>query len=317
MKTGILLVLILMCSWGVAHAQYPDHSIRLEVPFTAGSGTDNVARKLAEEMSTQLHQSIVVENRPGAQGIIGATVVAHAPADGYTLLLMGVSTGATNVGLYQHLPYDPLKDFTPIGLVADSPLVLVASPGFAASNTTQMFSYGRANPGKLTYGYGSGSAQMAAAKLMAMGGLKAIPVPYPGSPQAMTDVMAGRVDVMFVDISPALPQIKAGKLKALGVTTRQRFALVPDIQTLDQSGAPGYQLVVWFGLAGPANMPPAVTRRLSEALNGALKDPSLVKTFANLGLAPVIDTPNHFRDFLKAEITSWGAMIKQAGIEPQ
>lgn len=317
MKIRNLMLLLLMCCWGIAHAQYPDHSIRLVVPFTAGSGTDNVARKLAEEMSKQLHQPIFVDNRPGAQGIIGATVVAHAPADGYTLLLVGVSTGATNVGLYQHLTYDPLKDFTPIGLVADSPLILVASPDFPANDTAQMFSYARANPGKLTYGYGSGSAQMAAAKLMAMGGLKTVPVGYPGSPQAMTDVMAGRVNVMFVDISPALPQIKAGKLKALGVTTTQRFPLVPDIQTLDQSGAPGYQLVVWFGLAGPANMPPDVTRKLSEALNGALKDPTLVQSFANLGLAPMIDTPDHFRDFLKTEIGSWGAMIKQAGIVPQ
>ncbi|WP_158906274.1 tripartite tricarboxylate transporter substrate binding protein [Burkholderia sp. L27(2015)] len=315
-KLRILLLFALLFSLA-AHAEYPDHPIRLVVPFPAGSGTDNVARKLAEEMSKQLHQSIYIDNKPGAQGIIGVTTVTHAAADGYTLLLVGVTTGASNVGAFQHLPYDPLKDFTPIGMVADSPLVLVAAPDFPAKDTAGMFSYARANPGKLTYGYGSGSAQLAGAKLMYMGNLKGVPVPYPGSPQAMTDVMGGRVNVMFVDLSPALPQIKAGTLKALGVTTKDRFPLVPDIQTIDESGAPGYELIVWFGLAGPAKMPADVTRRLSSALSAALRDPSLVQTYANLGLAPKITTPPQFGDFLKSEVANWGALSKQAGIVPQ
>jgi tripartite-type tricarboxylate transporter receptor subunit TctC len=300
-----------------AGAAYPDHPIKLIVPFPAGSGTDTVARTLAEEMSRDLKQPIVVDNRPGAQGIIGVNALTSAPADGYTLLILGVTTGASNVSLYKSLPYDPMKDFTPLGMVAESPIVLVSAPGFGPKNAADLFKLGREQPGKLTYAYGSGSAQVAGAKLLDMGGIKAQGVSYRGSPQALTDVMSGQVDFMFVDLSLAVPQIQGGKLKALGVTTRDRFAVVPDIPSINESGAPGYELVVWFAMAGPAKLPKPVVDRLSKSLNKALDSPTLQQRYAGQGLAVKHSTPQEFSDFLKSEIVNWGNLIRKAGIAPE
>jgi tripartite-type tricarboxylate transporter receptor subunit TctC len=314
-----ILALALCCGLVPAQAlaKFPDHPIKLVVPFPAGSATDTVARQLGEEMSKDLGQPIVVDNKPGAQGIIGVNATVNAPPDGYTLLILGVTTGASNVSLFKKLPYDPIKDLTPIGMIAESPIVLVAAPGFGPNDTAQLFELGRKQPGKLTYGYGSGSAQVAAAKLVSMGDIKTMPVPYKGSPQALTDVMSGRVDFMFVDLSLAIPQIEGGKLKALGVTTRGRFPVVPDIKSINESGAPGYELVVWFALSGPAKMPQDVTDRISKALNVALQSKDLQRKYAALGLAVKSSTPAEFASFLTSEIDNWGAMIKAAGIPPQ
>lgn len=313
------LALALCCGFmsAAANARYPDHAIKLVVPFPAGSATDTVARQLAEEMSKDLGQAIVVDNKPGAQGIIGVNATVNAAPDGYTLVLLGVTTGASNVSLFKHLPYDPIKDLTPVGMIAESPIVLVAAPGFGPNDTAQLYELGRKNPGKLTYGYGSGSAQVAAAKLVSMGGIKTMPVPYKGSPQALTDVMSGRVDFMFVDLSLAIPQIEGGKLKALGVTTKGRFPVVPDIKSINESGAPGYELVVWFALSGPAKMPADVTNRISRSLNTALQSKDLQQKYAALGLAVKSSSPAEFASFLKSEINNWGALIKAAGIPPQ
>jgi tripartite-type tricarboxylate transporter receptor subunit TctC len=318
MRTFLLALCcgMLMTSVG-AQAAYPDHPIKLIVPFPAGSATDTVARTLAEGMSQDLGQPIVVDNRPGAQGIVGVNAVTRAPADGYTLLILGVTTGASNVSLYKNLPYDPLKDFTPLGMVAESPIVLVAAPGFAANSTAELFKLGREKPGKLTYAYGSGSAQVAGAKLLEMGGIKAVGVSYRGSPQALTDVMSGQVDFMFVDLSLAVPQIQGGKLKALGVTSRHRFPVVPDIPAINESGAPGYELVVWFALAGPADLPKPVVDRLSKSLNKALDGPVLQEKYAGLGLAVKHSTAPEFAEFLKREIANWGELVRKAGIPPQ
>ena len=300
-----------------AHAAYPDRPIRLVVPFPAGSGTDIVARQLAEEMSKGFGQPVIVDNKPGAQGIIGMNATVAAPPDGYTLVVLGVTTGASNVTLYRKLPYDPLRDLTAIGMIAESPIALVAAPGFAANDTAGLFELARKNPGKLTWGYGSGSAQIAAAKLVSMGKVDTVPVPYKGSPQALTDVMSGQIDFLFVDLSVAIPQIEGGKIKALGVTSRERFALVPDIRTINESGAPGSDLVVWFALAGPARLPEEVTQRVSTELTKALRSKKLQQAYAHHGLATRPTTPQECRAFIAEEIVTWGALIKLAGIEPQ
>ena len=231
--------------------------------------------------------------------------------------MLGVTTGASNVTLFRKLPYDPLRDLTAIGMIAESPIALVAAPGFAANDTAGLFELARKNPGKLTWGDGSGSAQVAAAKLVSMGKVETVPVPYKGSPQALTDVMSGQIDFMFVDLSVAVPQIEAGKIKALGVTSRERFALVPDIRTINESGAPGYDLVVWFALAGPARLPQEVTQRVSAVLNQALQSKTLQQAYAHHGLATRPTTPQACRAFIAEEVTRWGAWIKLAGIEPQ
>jgi tripartite-type tricarboxylate transporter receptor subunit TctC len=315
MKTFIAGLALLLAA--TAQATYPERSIRLVVPFPAGSGTDIVARELAEEMAKDLKQPVIIDNKGGAQGIIGVQSAVTSPADGYTLLILGVTTGASNVSMFRKLPYDPMKDFTPLGMIADSPIVLVGSPKVPANTLEELVQYGRRNPGKLTYGYGSGSAQVAAARVAFLGKFEALPVAYKGSPQALMDVMAGQVDFMFVDLSVAVSQLAAGKIKAFGVSTRNRFPQAPTIPSIHEAGIPGYDLSVWFGFAGPAGMPPEIVARVSTALNNALKSPKLVQKFETKGLAVKTSTPAEFGAFLKSEIASWGVMIKDAGIPPQ
>lgn len=310
---GLGIALATQC----AHAAYPEKPIRLVVPFPAGSGTDIVARELGDEMSKDLKQVIVIDNKGGAQGIIGMQSAATSPPDGYTLVILGVTTGASNVSLFKKLPYDPIRDLTPIGMIADSPIVLVGSTKVPANNLAELVRYGRQNPGKLSYGFGSGSAQIAAARVVSMGKFEALPVAYKGSPQALVDVMSGQVDFMFVDLSVAVSQLAAGKVKAFGVSTKARFPQAPDIPSIHEAGLPGYDLSVWFGFAGPAGMPPEVTARVSTALNNALKSPALIEKFKTKGLAVKTSTPAEFGAFLKSEIALWGVMIKDAGIQPQ
>jgi tripartite-type tricarboxylate transporter receptor subunit TctC len=303
-----------------AHAAlgaYPDHPIRLVVPFPAGSGTDVVGRVLGQVMSQDLGQPIVVDNKGGAQGIIGVQATTSAPADGYTLVILGVTTGASNVSLFRKLPYQPSRDLTMLGMVGESPIVLVASPKLGVGTAGELFDKARQQPGKLSYGYGSGSAQVAAAKLVAMGEVKVLPVPYKGSPQVMTDLIAGQIDFTLTDISLAIPQMKAGLVKGLGVTSKERFPLLPDLPPINESGAPGYDLVVWFALAAPAKLPEPIVQRLSASLKKALADPELVRRFAEQGLAPKYSSPADAAAFVKSEIVEWGKLIKQAGIEPQ
>jgi tripartite-type tricarboxylate transporter receptor subunit TctC len=311
--TGLALALAPLS----AHPAYPEKPIRLVVPFPAASGTDIVARELADEMAKDLKQVIVIDNKGGAQGIIGMQSAATSAPDGYTLVILGVTTGASNVSLFKKLPYDPVKDLTPIGMIADSPIVLVGSTQVPASNLQELVRYGRQNPGKLTYGFGSGSAQVAAARVVSMGKFQAVPVAYKGSPQALVDVMNGQVDFMFVDLSVAVSQLAAGKVKAFGVSTKRRFPQAPDIPSIHEAGLPGYDLSVWFALAAPAGLPPEITARISAALNNALRSPTLVEKFRNKGLAVKPSTPAEFGTFLKSEIALWGEMIRDAGIAAQ
>jgi tripartite-type tricarboxylate transporter receptor subunit TctC len=316
MKRMIVAVGILFAALA-ANAAYPEKPIRLVVPFPAGSGTDIVARELADEMSRDLKQVIVIDNKGGAQGIIGMQSAVASPGDGYTLVVLGVTTGASNASMFKKLPYDPIKDLTPIGMIADSPIVLVGSTKVPANSLDDLVKYGRANPGKLSYGYGSGSAQVAAARVVSMGKFDAVPIAYKGSPQALVDVMNGQVDFMFVDLSVAVSQMAAGKVKAFGVSTKARFPQAPDIPSIHEAGLPGYDLSVWFALAGPAGMPPEIVARVSQALNNALRSPALVEKFKTKGLAVKPSTPAEFGAFLKSEIALWGEMIRDAKIPAQ
>ncbi|CAN5401999.1 tripartite tricarboxylate transporter substrate binding protein [soil metagenome] len=311
------LALMLPLAGPANAAGYPDRPIRLVVPFPAGSGTDVVGRILGETMSQDLGQPFIIDNKGGAQGIIGVQTATNAPADGYTLVILGVTTGASNVSLFKKLPYDPARDLTMIGMVGDSPIVLVASPKLPVKNAADLLDLARREPGKLTYGYGSGSAQIALAKLVAMGDIKALPVPYKGSPQVMTDLIAGQIDFTMTDISLAVPQMKGGTINALGVTSKDRFPLLPELPSINESGAKGYDLVVWFALGAPAKLPEPIVERLSAALKKALASPDLIRRFAEQGLAPKFSTPAQASSFIKSEIVEWGKLIKQAGIEPQ
>ncbi len=298
-------------------APYPEHPIRMVVPFPPGSITDVVARSLGKHMATDLGQPIVVENKPGANGIIGTHDVARSKADGYTLVVVGVSTAASGVSLFKDLPYNPAQDLSPIGAVAETPYLLVGTPKVAGANVGELFAWGRQHPGKLTYAYGSGSAQVFGAKLAAMGNINVTPVPYRGGPQALTDVIGGTVDLTFTDMANGLQQARAGKVKAYGVSTPERFALAPDIPTLNESGAPGFNLTVWFGLMGPAGLPQPITDRLARSLNLALADKELQETYARQGLTVKTQSPAEFGAFIGAEIDKWTAIVKETGIPPQ
>ncbi|MNX25423.1 Tripartite tricarboxylate transporter family receptor [compost metagenome] len=298
-------------------ASYPDHPIRMVVPFPPGSITDVVARSLGKHMAMDLGQPVVVENKPGANGIIGTHDVARSKPDGYTLVVVGVSTAASGVSLFKDLPYNPAKDLAPIGAVAETPYLLVGSPKVPGANVGELFTYGRQHPGKLTYAYGSGSAQVFGAKLAAMGDINVTAVPYRGGPQALTDVIGGTVDLTFTDLANGLQQARAGKVKTYGVSTPERFALAPDIPTLNESGAPGFNLTVWFGLMGPAKLPQPVVDRLAESLNLALANSELQETYARQGLSVKTQSPAEFGAFIDAEIDKWAAIVKETGIPPQ
>ncbi|WP_197064619.1 tripartite tricarboxylate transporter substrate binding protein [Achromobacter sp. RTa] len=307
----------LLAAAGARAATYPDHPIRMVVPFPPGSITDVVARSLGKAMSEDLGQPVVVENKPGANGIIGTHDVARAKPDGYTLVVVGVSTAASGVSLFKDLPYNPATDLAPIGAVAETPYLLVGSPRMPGTKVSDLFAYGAENPGKLTYAYGSGSAQVFGAKLAAMGKINVTPVPYRGGPQALTDVIGGTVDLTFTDLANGLQQARAGKVKTYGVSTPERFALAPDIPTLNETGAPGFDLTVWFGLMGPAGLPGPVLDRLSQSLGKALANDELKQTYARQGLTVKTQTPAEFGGFVRSEIDKWAAIVKETGIPPQ
>lgn len=300
-----------------AMAAFPEKPIRLVVPFPAGSITDVVARALSDGLATRLGQPIVIDNQGGANGIVGTVSAVKAAPDGYTLFMVGVSTGASNVSVFKSLPYDPRKDFTPVAILADAPFMLVAGKHLPAKNLAEFIAYAKAHPGKLSYGYGSGSAQLCAAQVVSMGGFEATPVAYRGVPQAMTDLAGGTIDFTIADMVNGLQQARAGRVTALGVTSRGRSPLAPEVPSLSEGGLSAYDLTVWFGMAAPARTPAAVVERVNAALREVLADPVLQKRFETSGLTPLYGSPEAFRKLIESDIAKWGAVFKAAGIEQQ
>ena len=300
-----------------AFANFPDKPVRIVVPFAPGSLTDVVTRELGRAMQDRLQQTVVIENKPGASGIIGTQSVTNAAPDGHTLLIVGVTTAASNVSLFKSLPYDPKKDFTPIGFVAESPYVLVAKNDYPASSLSELLELAKKSPESVSYAYASGSAQVSGAKLASDAQVSFLEVPYQSSPQILTDIIGGTVDITFSDFARGMAQVEAGTLKALGVTTKERFPLAPNIPTLHESGVSDYEISVWFGLVGPAGMPEEVTETISKALKDALADPRLVENFKSQGLTPKSSSAAEFGKFVESEINVWAGMIKEAGIEPK
>ncbi len=310
----------LLCALPVAsqaNTAYPNKPIRLVAPFPAGSITDVVARALADGLAQRLGQPVVVDNQAGANGIVGTQAALRAAPDGHTLLMVGVSTGASNVSAFKNLPYDPRKDLTPIGLVADAPFMLVSGKHLPVKNLQELIAYGKAHPDKLSYGYGSGSAHMCAAQVVAMGGFEAVPVAYRGVPQAMTDLIGGNIGFTIADMVNGVQQARAGRVVALGVTSRKRSPLAPEIPSLAEVGLPDYDLDVWFGMAAPQGTPAAIVQRVNTALHEVLADPALQKRFETAGLSPRHSTPETFGQLIHTDIVKWGKVFKAAGLEPQ
>jgi tripartite-type tricarboxylate transporter receptor subunit TctC len=296
---------------------YPSQTIKMIVPYPAGGTTDLLGRMVADELQTGLGAATIVENKPGAGTTIGAEQVARAAPDGYTLLLATSTTLAINKALYNKLPYDPVKDFTPIALVAGVPFALIVNPQVPAKTPTEFIAYAKSKPG-LAYGSaGNGSPQhLGAEMLKSAAGIDVHHVPYRGSVAAMLDVIAGHVAFMVVDLQPALPQIAAGKVRVLGVTTPRRVASAPDIPTLAEGGLAGFELVAWQGVVGPAGLPRPIVDQLAAQIGKLVADPATRDKFKVMALEPLPpSTPDSFAIYVKTEIDRWAAIVKSSGAE--
>jgi tripartite-type tricarboxylate transporter receptor subunit TctC len=299
-----------------AQGAFPDRPLRLVVSFPAGSSSDQIARQVSAEMSRDLKQPIVIDNKAGAQTIIGMQNALASPADGYTLVLFGSTPAAINVSMFRKLPYDPVRDFTTIGEIGEAPLVMVASPKVPANSAADFIRHARENPGKLNCGYGSTATQVGCEAFAALAGVKMVSVAYKGTPQALVDIMGGSIDVTFFDYPFAIPQIRAGKVKTFGVTSREKFPLAPELPTIAEA-IPNFDLKVFFGLAAPGQLPPEILARLAASLDRALANEELVKRFSEQGLVVRRTTPVEFATIVKNEIANWANLIKVAGIPPQ
>ncbi|WP_454690659.1 tripartite tricarboxylate transporter substrate binding protein [Achromobacter aloeverae] len=301
---------------GAAQAgPYPSAPIRLIVPFAPGGFTDVVARLLGEKLGAALGQPVVVENRVGAGSTIGTDYVAKSPPDGYTLVLVS-TTHVIAPWLYKKLPYDPIKSFAPITKLVDSPYVLVTNPQkVPARSVGELIALAKARPGRLDYASsGNGSSQHLAAALFAsMADVQLMHVPYRGSGQALADIMGGQVAMGFLGVTAALPQIRAGRLRALAVTTTQRSPDLPDVPTLDEAGVKGYEATIWLGLLAPAGTPPAVIQRLHDATGQVMQAEDARKALATAGLTLSLDTSRQFGQLLESESAKWGRVVKQTG----
>ena len=299
-----------------AHAQsYPSQPVKLVVPFPPGSATDNISRILAKELQDDLGQPFVVDNRPGAQGIVGSEFVARSAPDGYTILVAAVSFAAIP-SMVRKVPFDPVADFAPITRIATTPLVLMVNSDLPARTTREFVDYAKARPGKLSAGYGSSSSQVCIAQLASLAKIDVLQVPYKGIPLAVNDVIGGTLQFTFVDLGNAIAQAKGGRLRALGVTSEKRNTLVPEWPALAET-LPGFDVDAWIATFGPKGLPEVVARRLHEATARAIAKPDVQAKLAAQGFTPAVLGPAESVPFVKAEVQKWAKLSKQAGIEPE
>jgi tripartite-type tricarboxylate transporter receptor subunit TctC len=301
-----------------AQTGYPSKPIRLIVPYAAGGSTDTLARVLGQGLGERLGQQVVIDNRTGAGTIIGTEIAALAPADGYTFL-MATPPLAVNPALYGKVPYDLDRDFAAVTNVAGSSNLLVVHPALPAPSVKELISLLKANRGKYNYGSSGvgGASHLAAALFTSMAGLDAQHVPYKGGAPAVTDLVAGRVHFMMANLTTAQPHIRAGRLRGLGVGTRVRSPLFPEMPTIAEAGLPGYEANNWNGVVAPKKTPRAVIDRLHREIVQVVNDPVTAKRLAGQGLEPIGDTPAEFAQYLKSEAAKWGRVIKAAGIKPE
>jgi len=311
----LLVAALLFCSQASAQS-YPSRAVKMVVPFPAGSATDQIARVVGQQLQESLGQPFVVENKPGAQGAIAATEVARAAPDGYTLMVGTNTPLAANPSLFRKLNYDPAKDFAPIARLGTISFMIMVRPDFPAKTFKEFLAHAKANPGKLSAGYGSAGSQVSQAMLRSMGRIDFIDVPYKGLPQAITDVLGGQVSFTFADLANALAQIKGGKLRGIAVTSQKRSALAPDIPAVAEE-LPGYELIAWFALVAPAGTPAPVVSRLHDVTVKALAKPEVGARFAALGTDVAPLNADELGAFIRSEIAKWAKMAKEAGIQPE
>ncbi|MFY3534685.1 Bug family tripartite tricarboxylate transporter substrate binding protein [Achromobacter denitrificans] len=318
-KTLVLGAALALSATAQAASAWPARPITLVVPFPPGGTTDLLARLVAREAGARLGQSVVVENRPGAGGGIGAAAVARAQPDGYTLLMGTLGTQATNQFIYAQMPYDSASGFAPVTLVANSPNVLLVNPKLGIASVAQLIEQARRAPGSLNFASTSlgGSPHLSGELFNRLAKVDIRHVPYKGSAPAMTDLLGGQVQLMYDNLPSAMGQIKAGAVQALAVTTTQRVPMLPDVPTVAEAGLPGYEVNSWFGLLAPAGTPSEVVGKLRDAVAAALAEPGTRRQVEELGAIPVAGTPAQYAETIRADTAKWRQVIQDAGIRPQ
>ena len=300
-----------------AHAQsYPSRPIRVLVPFQAGSAPDQIIRITANHMQTTLGQPMVIENRPGANGNIGVAEAARAAPDGYTVVSANNTTFAANPSLFKKLPFDPQKDFAPIGRFITTGLILAVRPDFPAKDLREFIAYAKANGGKLTAAQASAGMRVSIAMLRSLAGIELVEVPYKGQPQALSDLLGGQINITFADYAVGLPQIHAGKIRGLGVTTAKRSDAAPEIPAIGEV-VQGFDLPVWAGMAAPAGTPKEMVETLWRAADKALADPGVRKALNAMSFSVEPMNPEAFAAYIRSETVKWAKLVKEAGIEPE
>ncbi len=295
---------------------YPNRNITLVLPFAAGSGTDTTTRIISKELGTALGTGMVIENKAGANGSIAASFVARSAPDGYTLLVTTNTTHSANPFLLKSMSYDPQKDFTPIARTGDLPFMLVINPEIPANSVAELIALAKKEPGKYSYASGSSSAIVSGATFARLAGIDLLHVPYKSSPPALTDVIAGRVSMMFVDVLTGLPHVKGKALKMLAVTTKQKSALLPELPTMDET-VKGFDISSWQGYFGPAGMPKEMATKLNAEIRKIVERPEVKAQLAERGMEAFAQTPEEFEKFLKDQLVLWEKLITDAGIEKQ
>jgi len=298
---------------------YPSQSIRFIVPFPPGGGTDTGARIIAQKLGESLGQAVVVDNRPGAAGIIGTELAAKAPPDGYTLLMGNVGTHAVNPSLYRKLPYDPVTDFAPISQVAGLPMFLLVAPSTPARSVKELIALAKAKPGQLNYGSaGNGNAIHIAAELFkSMSGAEVTHIPYKGGSQVAAALMAGEVQMTFLSILESLPNVKAERMRPLAVTSMNRSVAYPDLPTVAEAGLPGYESISWLGIFAPAGTPRNIITKLNTEIVKILAQPEVKERLQALGAEPIGNTPEQFAAAQKADIAKYAKVLQDAGIQKE
>jgi tripartite-type tricarboxylate transporter receptor subunit TctC len=318
MKIARFVAVIALCAtaFGAWAQTYPTKPIRIVVGFPPGGGNDIIARLLGAKMQETWGQSVVIDNRPGAASIIAAEHVAKSAPDGYTLLVNATGGMSVNPVLYAKLPYDSLKDFVPISMVGSFPLVLIVNPSVPANSVPELVAYAKANPGKLNYSSGSTAFQVATEMFKQMTGTDVRHIPYKGSAASITAVIAGDVQMTIVDTPPLVPQIKAGKVRALGVTSAKRSSSMPEIPTVAEA-VPGYEMVLWIGMFAPAGTPLEIAAKLNAEVVRIVKLPDIRQKLDGMGVEPLGNTPEQVSEWIRREIARYGPVVKAANIKAE
>jgi tripartite-type tricarboxylate transporter receptor subunit TctC len=314
----IVLFLLAFAIWPTAASAqtYPAKPIRFIVPFTPGGGNDTIARLIGAKLTAATGQQVIIDNRPGAGGAIGAEAAAKSPADGYTIFLAGVATHGINPNLRKKLPYDPIKDFDAVSLIASAPLLVVVHPSLPVKSVKQLVALAKAQPGKINYASNGagGSSHMAVELFKMMTGTDLVHIPYKGLSPALTELLSGEVQVMFSSAVAMLPQVKAGKLRAIAMTGGKRSPAIPDIPTVAEAGVPGYETGSWYGIVVPAGTPKPAIDRLSKEVIAIVHAPDISKRLTDEAIIPVGSTPEEFAAHIRKELARWAKVIKQSGI---